>query len=91
MLGWIHTNTQTRHLHLIFPNSNGVRCLDLRPRWLRQLQGFMWTMALLSGRGQGRRKALSVYPKSRKLAVRDLAGVLVDGNGNLRKDVGCPG
>lgn len=86
MLGWIHTNTQTRHLHLIFPNSNGIRCLDLRPRWLRQLQGFMWTAALLSGRGRGRRKALPVYPKSHKLIVREVAGELLDDSGEIRPD-----
>jgi len=86
MLGWTHTNTATRHLHIIFPNSNGIRCLDLRPRWLRQLQGFMWTAALLSGRGRGRRKALPAYPKARKLVVRDLATLLMDGQGNLRQD-----
>jgi len=86
MLGWIHTNTATRHLHIIFPNSNGVRCLDLRPRWLRQLQGFAWTAALLSGRGKGRRKALPVYPQARNLVVRDLANLLMDDHGNLRPD-----
>ncbi len=86
MLGWVHGNTITRHLHLIFPNSTGRRTLDLRPKFLRQLQAFEWTLALASGRGRGRRRALSVYPKSRKLAVRDLAQVLVDGKGNLRKD-----
>ncbi len=86
MLGWTHTNTATRHLHIIFPNSNGVRCLDLRPRWLRQLQGFMWTMALLSGRGKGRRKALPVYPHARQLVVRDLANLLMDEQGNIRPD-----
>jgi len=86
MLGWTHSNTATRHLHIIFPNSNGIRCLDLRPRWLRQLQGFAWTMALLSGRGKGRRKALPTYPKARKLVVRDLAQVLLDERGNIRQD-----
>jgi len=86
MLGWTHHNTQTRHLHVIFPNSNGVRCLDLRPQFLRQLQGFTWTMALLSGRGRGRRQALSAYPKSKKLAARDLAGLLLDAQGNFRQD-----
>ena len=86
MLGWIHGNTATRHLHLLFPNSNGRRTLDLRPKFLRQLQGFMWTMELLSGRGKGRRRALSVYPKARSLSARDLAGVLVDSQGNIRPD-----
>lgn len=86
MLGWIHGNTATRHLHLIFPNSTGRRTLDLRPKFLRQLQGFAWTLSLASGRGKGRRKALPVYPKARSLSARDLAGVLVDERGNLRKD-----
>jgi len=86
MLGWVHGNTFTRHIHLLFPNSNGRRTLDLRPKLLRQLQGFMWTAQLLSGRGKGRRKALSVYPKSRKLVVRDLADLLLDDAGNLRRD-----
>ncbi len=86
MLGWVHGNTLTRHIHLIFPNSNGRRTLDLRPQLLRQLQGFLWTAQLASGRGKGRRKALSVYPRSRKLVVRDLAGVLLDDGGNLRRE-----
>jgi len=86
MLGWLHTNTQSRHLHVLFVNSTGVHCLDLRPAWLRQLQGFAWTAALLSGRGRGRRKALPTYPKSKNLVVRDLANLLMDGQGNLRQD-----
>jgi len=86
MLGWIHGNTRTRHLHLIFPNSTGRRTLDLRPKFLRQLQGFLWTAAFISGRGRGRRKALPVYPRARKLAVRDLARLLMDAHGNLRQD-----
>ena len=86
MLGWTHHNTATRHLHIIFPNSNGVRCLDLRPKFLRQLQGFMWTMSLLSGRGKGRRKALPCYPKSHKLIVRDVADELLDDHGEIRPD-----
>jgi hypothetical protein len=86
MLGWVHGNTLTRHIHLIFPNSNGRRTLDLRPKLLRQLQGFLWTAEFLSGRGKGRRKALSVYPRSRKLVVRDLADLLLDDAGNLQRD-----
>lgn len=86
MLGWVHGNTSTRHIHLLFPNSNGRRTLDLRPKFLRQLQGFLWTMQFLAGRGKGRRKAINVYPKSRKLSVRDLAILLLDGNGNIRHD-----
>ena len=86
MLGWVHGNTATRHIHLIFGNSNGRRALDLRPKFLRQLQGFQWTLALLSGRGKGRRKALPAYPHARKLAVRDLAAVLVDDYGRIRRD-----
>jgi hypothetical protein len=86
MLGWVHGNTLTRHIHLIFGNSNGRRTMDLRPKLLRQLQGFLWTAQLLSGRGKGRRKALSVYPRSRKLVVRDLADFLLDDGGNLRRE-----
>lgn len=86
MLGWVHGNTLTRHIHLLFPNSNGRRTLDLRPKLLRQLQGFLWTAEFLSGRGKGRRKALSVYPRSRKLVVRDLADLLLDDAGNLRRE-----
>lgn len=86
MLGWIHGNTGTRHLHAIFPNSTGRRTLDLRPKFLRQLQAFQWTLALASGRGRGRRKALPCYPKSHKLIVREVAGELLDGDGNIRPD-----
>ena len=86
LLGWIHGNTGTRHLHAIFPNSNGRRTLDLRPKFLRQLQAFQWTLALASGRGRGRRKALPCYPKSHKLIMREVAGELLDGDGNIRPD-----
>ena len=86
MLGWIHGNTGTRHLHAIFPNSTGRRTLDLRPKFLRQLQAFQWTLALASGRGRGRRKALPCYPKAHKLIVREVAAALLDDNGEIRPD-----
>ncbi len=60
-VAWIHDNTQTIHGHGLFPNSDGRRTLDLSPTFLREVQGFQWTKALISGRGRGRRKALSVY------------------------------
>ena len=84
MLGWVHGNTLTRHLHFIFPNSNGKRTLDLRPKMLRQIQSFCWTAQLLTGRGKGRRKSLSVYPKT-TLVIRDLAEILVTPAGGLNK------
>ncbi|MCX6887703.1 MAG: hypothetical protein NTX27_22005 [Verrucomicrobia bacterium] len=85
MLGWIHHNTNTRHLHILLRNSDGLRCLDLRPAWLKQMQGFYWTAHLLTGRGKGKGKALSVYPKSPKLRVKELAVLLVDKEGNISK------
>lgn len=87
MLGWVHGNTATRHIHLIFANSNGRRTLDLRPKFLKELQAMQWTMQFLSGRGRGRRRSLPVYPKSKRLDVRVLARMLMDSKGNLRKDV----
>jgi hypothetical protein len=45
-----------------------------------------WTMEFLSGRGRGKRKALPMYPQSKKLDVRVLAIALFDSNGKLRKD-----
>lgn len=86
MLGWIHGDTATRHIHLIFANSNGRRTLDLRPKFLKELQGLAWTVQFLSGRGKGRRKALPMYPKAKRLDVRLLAVALLDSDGNLRKD-----
>jgi len=86
MLGWVHGNTATRHIHLIFANSNGRRTLDLRPKFLKELQGLAWTVQFLSGRGKGRRKALPMYPKAKRLDVRLLAIALLDSDGNLRKD-----
>jgi hypothetical protein len=86
MLGWIHGDTATRHIHLIFSNSNGRRTLDLRPKFLKELQGMQWTMQFLSGRGRGRRRALPMYPRSKKLDTRLLAVALLDEKGNLRKD-----
>jgi hypothetical protein len=86
MLGWVHGNTPTRHIHLIFSNSNGRRTLDLRPKFLKEIQGMAWTMEFLSGRGRGKRKALPMYPQSKKLDVRVLAIALFDSNGKLRKD-----
>ena len=86
MLGWVHGNTATRHIHLLFANSNGRRTLDLRPKLLKQLQAMQWTMQFLSGRGRGRRRALPMYPRARRLDTRLLAAALLDEKGNLRKD-----
>src|ERR1017187_5417608 len=86
MLGWIHSDTATRHIHLIFCNSNGRRTLDLRPKFLKELQGFAWTIQFASGRGKGQRKALPMYPKAKTLDARVLAIALLDSNGHLRKD-----
>jgi len=86
MLGWVHGNTSTRHIHLIFSNSNGRRTLDLRPKFLKELQGLLWTAQFLSGRGKGRRKALPMYPKAKRLDTRLLAVALLDSDGKLRKD-----
>ncbi|MEI6568569.1 MAG: hypothetical protein WCR20_17950, partial [Verrucomicrobiota bacterium] len=86
MLGWVHGNSATRHIHLIFNNSNGRRTLDLRPKFLKELQGLLWTVQFLSGRGKGKRKALPMYPKAKRLEVRLLAVALLDSDGKLRKD-----
>lgn len=86
MLGWIHRDTATRHIHLIFANSNGRRTLDLRPKFLKELQAMQWTMQFLSGRGRGRRRALPMYPRAKRLDTRLLAVALLDEKGNLRKD-----
>jgi hypothetical protein len=86
MLGWVHGNTLTRHIHLIFANSNGRRTLDLRPKFLKELQGLQWTVQFLTGRGKGRRKSVPVYTKAQKLDVRILAFALFDSIGKLRKD-----
>jgi hypothetical protein len=69
MLGWVHGNTSTRHIHLIFANSNGRRTLDLRPKFLKELQGLLWTVQFLSGRGKGKRKALPMYPNNTRLSM----------------------
>ena len=86
MLGWVHSDTATRHIHLIFANSNGRRTLDLRPKFLKELQGMQWTMQFLAGRGRGKRKALPVYTKAKRLDVRLLAAALLDSKGKLRRD-----
>jgi hypothetical protein len=86
MLGWVHGDTATRHIHLLFANSNGRRTLDLRPKFLKEIQGMAWTIQFLSGRGKGRRKALPMYPRAKKLDTRLLAIALLDSNGKLRKD-----
>ena len=86
MLGWVHRDTSTRHIHLIFCNSNGRRTLDLRPKFLKELQSFAWTLQFISGRGRGRGKALPTYPKAKRLDVRLLALALLDEKGKLRKD-----
>ena len=87
ILGWIHKNTRTRHAHLLIPNSDNRRTLQLTRKVLKQLQGFEWTTALASGRGKGQRKALPVYPHARQLDVRDLAQLLLDESGEVRDTV----
>lgn len=83
MLGWLHGNTSTRHLHGVFPNSDTRRGLNITPQMLSRLHDFAWTRAFESGRGQGKRKALTVYPHARKLAVRDLAEQLIKSDGTV--------
>ena len=85
MLGWVHGNTATRHIHLIFANSNGRRTLDLRPKFLKELQAMRWTIQFLSGRGKGRRRALPMYPKAKRLDTRILACALLDDDGKIHK------
>jgi hypothetical protein len=87
MLGWVHGNTSMRHIHLIFANSNGRRTLDLRPKFLKELQAMQWTVQFVTGRGKGRRRSLPMYPKARRLDVRLLALMLMDSRGNLRKGI----
>jgi hypothetical protein len=87
MLGWVHGNTSMRHIHLIFANSNGRRTLDLRPKFLKELQAMQWTVQFVTGRGKGRRRSLPMYPKSKKLDVRLLALMLMDSRGKVRKEI----
>ncbi len=49
MIGWIHGDTKTRHLHGIMPNSNGDRGLNFTPDFLSKLQSFFGL--LLSSQG----------------------------------------
>lgn len=86
MLGWVHQDTLTRHIHLIFCNSNGRRTLDLRPKFLKELQGFLWTLQFASGRGKGKRRALPMYTKSKRLDVRVLAVALLGPDGKVRQE-----
>ena len=86
MLGWIHRDTKTRHIHLIFANSNGRRTLDLRPKFLKEIQAMTWTMQFNTGRGRGRRRALPMYPRAKNLDARILAFGLMDAKGRLRQD-----
>ena len=85
MLGWVHKDSLTRHIHLIFANSNGRRTLDLRPKFLKELQAMRWTIQFLSGRGKGRRRALPMYPKAKRLDTRILACALLDDDGKIHK------
>lgn len=87
MLGWVHGDTTTRHIHLIFANSTGRRTLDLRPKFLKELQAMQWTVQFLTGRGRGRGRALRAYPKAKRLSVRVLALMLLDSRGQVRKGI----
>jgi len=85
-LGWIHANTRTRHLHMIFANSTGRKTLDLNPKFLRRIQDFKWTIEFLSGRGKGERGTCDFNPKAPGLKVTTLATILMDRNGELKED-----
>ena len=83
MLGWCHGNTKTLHMHLLFPNSNGRRTLNLTPKLLREIQDFKWTREFLSGRGKGKRGSLSFNPKAPGLKLNTLAAILMDQDGKI--------
>ena len=40
MLGWLHSNTRTRHVHIIAPNSKSGKAINIGPGMLSDLQGF---------------------------------------------------
>ena len=76
MLGWIHGNTTVRHMHVIFPNSDKKRTLNLTPKLLRDMQSMLWTCQFRSGRGRGKGRAIPGYCNYLKLA---LSGALYKG------------
>jgi len=49
MLGWLHTNTKTRHVHIIMPNSKNGKALNIGPAMLSDLQGFFGRGPLIPG------------------------------------------
>ncbi len=52
MVGWIHGNTKTRHIHGIMPNSDGRRGLDIGPQQLSKLQDFFGRLLSRQGAAQ---------------------------------------
>jgi hypothetical protein len=52
MVGWIHGNTRTRHVHGIMPNSDGRRGLDIGPQQLSKLQDFFGRLLSRQGAAQ---------------------------------------
>lgn len=74
MVGWVHRNSASRHIHLIWGNSTGKRTINITPKFLRKLQSFCWTAEFLSGRGSKTNcgGSFGFYPKAPNLKLHQL-------------------
>jgi hypothetical protein len=60
--------------------------LKFKPYMVRDMAAMKFTAHTISAKGAGKSRGVAVYPKARKLAVRDLAAFLIDDNGVVRPE-----
>ena len=76
------------HLHAAVSNVDASgRPLRIQPHHVLDMAEMKFTTAAISARGKGKSKGVPVYSKAKKLAVRDLAALLVSPGGGIRADV----
>jgi len=83
----IHFHDGGYHLHVAIANAGpDGKPLKFKPHQVIAMADMKFTTRVISAKGLGK-KGLPVYSKARgKLAVRDLAALLVDDTGNLLED-----
>jgi len=84
---WAAAIHHPNHLHVALANyGKDGEPINFRPHQVKAMADMQFTQAVISAKGTGKRKSLAVYPKAKKLAVRDLATLLLDDHGRVKDD-----
>lgn len=81
----VHKHDGRYHLHAAVSNyDKDGNPINFRPFQVKEMAAMAFTKAAVSAKGTGKGKGVSVYPRAKKLIVRDLAALLVDEAGRLK-------